>query len=274
MNGFNISIQGFSHISKNIVCQDNSAYYCDKNIALAIVADGHGGEKYFRSDIGSKMAVDAANYSIKEFMTDINSFNKAIENNSNRVLTKIEQNIIYIWNNLINEHYKNNPITELEKSKFDLTDISIESIYGSTLVVAVVTNNFWFGIQIGDGSCVSLYDNCETKMLIPTDDRLVANFTTSLCSSNAIHDFRHYYSNEIPIAVIVSTDGLINSFKTENSFLNFNRRVISQMNEYDTNIENLTNHLYKRSKEGSLDDISIAGVYKKDIDFDKLKISG
>jgi len=275
MKGFNISIQGFSHISKGLVCQDSSAFYCDDTISIAVVADGHGSQKHFRSDVGSKIAVDIAIKSIKDFMTDESSFTKAIKNNSDKVLTRVESNIVYNWNNSINEHYNNNPICENEISEIsqhDLQQLSIESIYGSTLIIATMTDNYWFGIQIGDGNCVCLYQNGESKILIPSDDRLVANFTTSLCDNDAIHNFRHYYSNVMPIALLVSTDGLSGSFFDENTFLNFNRRIISQMSNYDFALESLKQHLHKRSKEGSYDDISIAAVYKDDIDFDSIKL--
>lgn len=272
--GFNISIQGFSHLNKNIVCQDNSAYYCDDNLAIAIVADGHGGEKYFRSDIGSEIAVRASINSIKEFMNDIDSFDKALNYSSDKVLKKIESNIVCNWNDLINSHFSENPLTESEKLKFpngELENLKLETIYGSTLIISVITSKYWFGIQIGDGSCVSLYQTGEAKLLIPDDDNLVANFTTSLCDSNAIDNFRHYYSNDLPIALLVSTDGLINSFFDKASFLKFNRRIISQMDD-ESNINNLREHLYKRSKQGSYDDISISAIYREDIDFESLKL--
>lgn len=275
MKGFNISIQGFSHISKGLVCQDSSGFYCDDNISIAVVADGHGSQKHFRSDIGSKMAVQIAINSVKDFIKDKTSFNEAIKNNSNKVLTRIESNIVYNWNNSINEHYNNNPVCEEEIaqiSKDELAKISIESMYGSTLIVAAMTNQYWFGMQIGDGSCVSLYQDGETKLQIPSDDRLIANLTTSLCDCDAIHNFRHYYSDNIPIALLVSTDGLSSSFFDENTFLTFNRRIISQMTNYDFALESLKQHLYKRSKEGSYDDISISAIYKDDIDFEAIKV--
>lgn len=275
MKGFNISIQGFSHISKGLVCQDSSGFYCNDDISIAVVADGHGSHKHFRSDIGSKMAVQIAINSVKDFIKDKTSFNEAIKNNSNKVLTRIESNIVYNWNNSVNEHYNNNPVCEEETaeiSKDELSKISIESMYGSTLIVAAMTNQYWFGMQIGDGSCVSLYQNGETKLQIPSDDRLIANLTTSLCDCDAIHNFRHYYSDNIPIALLVSTDGLSSSFFDENTFLTFNRRIISQMTNYDFALESLKQHLYKRSKEGSYDDISISAIYKDDIDFEAIKV--
>lgn len=275
MKGFNISIQGFSHISKGLVCQDSSGFYCNEDISIAVVADGHGSQKHFRSDIGSKMAVQIAINSVKDFIKDKTSFNEAIKNNSNKVLTRIESNIVYNWNNSVNEHYNNNPVCEEETaeiSKDELSKISIESMYGSTLIVAAMTKQYWFGMQIGDGSCVSLYQDGETKLQIPSDDRLIANLTTSLCDCDAIHNFRHYYSDNIPIALLVSTDGLSSSFFDENTFLTFNRRIISQMTNYDFALESLKQHLYKRSKEGSYDDISISAIYKDDIDFETIKV--
>jgi serine/threonine protein phosphatase PrpC len=74
---FAASIQGESHIkNNNKPCEDNSGVYenevsCSNtiyHIALAVVADGHGGDKYFRSRFGSKLAVETAHEEINSFI--------------------------------------------------------------------------------------------------------------------------------------------------------------------------------------------------------------
>ena len=52
---FHLTAQGASHIKKNKECQDASSSYQDENCAIAIVCDGHGGDDYVRSAIGSKI---------------------------------------------------------------------------------------------------------------------------------------------------------------------------------------------------------------------------
>ena len=56
--GFSYSMTGASHITKNMVCQDSSAHYAAEDFSVAVVADGHGSKKHFRSNIGSDIAVN------------------------------------------------------------------------------------------------------------------------------------------------------------------------------------------------------------------------
>lgn len=54
------SCQGESHKSSGKPCQDASFAVNREAYAMAIVSDGHGGPRYFRSDKGSAFAVEAA----------------------------------------------------------------------------------------------------------------------------------------------------------------------------------------------------------------------
>ena len=53
-NGFSHSVKGASHKASGTVCQDSSAYLAEERYAVAVVADGHGSKKHFRSNIGSE----------------------------------------------------------------------------------------------------------------------------------------------------------------------------------------------------------------------------
>lgn len=52
---FNI---GESHKLTEKPCQDYAYADSSVNLSMAIVSDGHGGERYFRSNIGSKFIVE------------------------------------------------------------------------------------------------------------------------------------------------------------------------------------------------------------------------
>ena len=56
---FHFESIGASHLKKGTVCQDSSASLEKEDYRLAVICDGHGGEDYFRSDRGSRMAVQA-----------------------------------------------------------------------------------------------------------------------------------------------------------------------------------------------------------------------
>ena len=72
IDSYSFSCQGESHKADNKPCQDASfsAVY-DDGLAIAIVCDGHGGERYFRSDVGSRMATEVISESIKTFVEKV-----------------------------------------------------------------------------------------------------------------------------------------------------------------------------------------------------------
>ena len=71
MKDLHHSCQGESHILINKVCQDSSFSTTTDNISIAIVCDGHGGARYFRSDVGSKMAVEAIKDCVYTFVNNV-----------------------------------------------------------------------------------------------------------------------------------------------------------------------------------------------------------
>ena len=96
---FNLSIQGASHIKKNKECQDASKSYFDSKMSIAIVCDGHGGDDYMRSAVGSEYACEVAEKNIKNFLENIDK-DKFLEA-SEKLLKDLEASIINDWNQLV-----------------------------------------------------------------------------------------------------------------------------------------------------------------------------
>ena len=57
LQGLHTTVIGDSHLKKGIVCQDSSGHQVTDHYGIAVVADGHGSAKHFRSDVGSRLAV-------------------------------------------------------------------------------------------------------------------------------------------------------------------------------------------------------------------------
>ena len=214
---FDLSVQGASHIKKNKECQDSSRSYCDEKIALAIVCDGHGGDDYIRSAIGSKCACSAAERNIKSFLEKISK--EKFFANPEKLLNDLEASIINVWNQLIYAHYEQTPFSEAELNgisekakKRYVQDESIESAYGTTLIAVAMTHEYWFGIHIGDGRCVAINPEGKFVQPIPWDQKCFLNATTSICDSDALSSFRHFYSDKMPVAVFVGSDGIDDCF--------------------------------------------------------------
>lgn len=70
---FNVTQMGASHVKSGKPCQDYSLSWQsdDKTVQVAIVCDGHGGDTYVRSDVGSKLAAEIALRNIRSFIDTV-----------------------------------------------------------------------------------------------------------------------------------------------------------------------------------------------------------
>ncbi|MBD5439750.1 MAG: protein phosphatase 2C domain-containing protein [Treponema sp.] len=268
---------GSEHKKQNKPLQDFSDTYLNKTktFAAAFVADGHGGEKYIRSAQGSQIAVDCAKKQLiaaltREFQVlikakKLEAIEKTLKNLCSKILTD--------WRTETKRHYKENLLSEDEKQKllelkFTVSDESVYTLYGTTLLIAAYFEQygFWFALQIGDGKCVAFRDDAELPTVfypIEEDERLGFGVTTSLCSNQAVDDFRCNCGFEKLAGIVVMTDGMADSFETEKLpefILNIRRNAIENK---EVTKKELENFLPKLSEQGSGDDISIAAIFAK-----------
>ena len=70
---FNVTKMGASHLKSGKPCQDYSLSWESENkdVQVAIVCDGHGGDTYVRSDVGSKLAAEIALTNIRCFVDTV-----------------------------------------------------------------------------------------------------------------------------------------------------------------------------------------------------------
>ena len=281
---FHMSERGESHLHDGRVCQDSSASFSDECGTVAVVSDGHGGCDYVRSQIGSAMACEAAVKNIRRLFENISP--EAFLAEPDMMLTQLEAAIINDWNESVRSHYEANPFTEEEldcvSEKAGAAYFSghrIERAYGATLIAAAVTRDYWFGIQIGDGKCVAFDEAGICTQPIPWDEKCFLNKTTSICGSDALRDFRHFYSEKIPTAVFMGSDGIDDSFKNEEDMYDFYKTILYafSISDYTQAVGELKAYLPRLSKEGSADDVSIAAWMDMDVlksVVDKIKAEG
>lgn len=253
-----MSVRGASHEEDGTPCQDSARIYIADDFAVAAVSDGHGSEKHFRSASGSEMATRVAIRSLCDFKERNGSFSEMFARDEHNAARRIAANMICGWNSEIAAHISLIPINKREQSILEkYGGIPNEVIYGATLIVACMFDGGCFGLQIGDGDFCALSDS-GMIFPMPEDAKLVGNLTTSLCDSDAIANFRYFYTSSEFSGVMLSSDGLINSFVNTQDYLNFGLRVLSSV-ESDT-ARPLEEHLKTRSRSGSRDDISIAAL--------------
>lgn len=269
---FHLSVQGASHIKKNKECQDASSSYQDDKCVIAVVCDGHGGDDYVRSAIGSTLGCGVAEKNLKNFIHGMDK--DTFFSDPERHLKILEASIINGWNEAINLYHSTNPFTDKELSvvsekarKKYVEDGRIESAYGTTMIAVAMTQEYWFGIHIGDGKCVAINPEGEFKQPIPWDPKCFLNATTSICDSDAIERFRHFYSDKLPVAVFVGSDGIDDCFSNKEQLYNLYKTVLYSFatSDFKEACEGLEDYLPRLSAKGSGDDVSVAALLDLDL---------
>ena len=296
MKALHYSCQGESHKATDKVCQDYSYSEVSDRLAIAIVCDGHGGKRYFRSDVGAQYATEITKECVAAFIegvgdelfkgkpfTQVSALNTEIQNDNFDKKTKVDvamrqlfSSIIYRWREKILENAKENPLTDAERSTLDpryITDFekkeSLEKTYGCTLMCYAQTPDYWLAFHVGDGKCIAFDHNGEWSEPIPWDDRCFLNKTTSLCDSEALDEFRYCYQGDgdFPAIVFLGSDGIDDSFGETTNMVNFYAQVAKMLanDPMDDCINSIQTTLPELSARGSQDDMSVACVYDETI---------
>ena len=292
MKALHYSCQGESHKATNKVCQDFSYSEVNDRLAIAIVCDGHGGARYFRSDIGSQYATEITKECVTTFIenidkklfqgaafTQVYALNTEIQNDNFAKKTKVDvamrqlfSSIIYRWQTRILEHAESHPLTEEERDSLNpryIADFeakqSLEKTYGTTLMCYVQTDDYWFAFHVGDGKCIVFNHAGQWSEPIPWDDRCFLNKTTSLCDTDALDEFRYCYQGdgEFPVLVFLGSDGIDDSFGETTNMVNFYAQVAKMLAKEspEESMSTIESTLPELSAKGSQDDMSIACVY-------------
>jgi hypothetical protein len=251
---------------------------------ILVVSDGHGSSKSFRSQVGSRMAVETATSVLQEFFRDF-----FLENQTERVSlstikdmsqSSLPQRLVQEWTKSVEKHWSENPVSEEEWTQVVQKDgiaarQAIENnstiAYGATLLVVVVTKFFILYLQLGDGDILCVDSQGEISRPLKRDRRLIANETTSLCMSKAWNEFQvglvpylESSPDQMPALIMVSTDGYANSYPSEEEFCKIGRDYREMI--WDRGIgyvaQQLESFLKETSQGGSGDDISL-GIIRR-----------
>ena len=158
--GLHVTVIGDSHVRKGIVCQDSSGHYVTDRFGIAVVADGHGSAKHFRSDIGSKLAVKITTGLLKNYMLRP-EFKEQFLLHPDFILKQMEKQILMKWREAVEVYHEENPLSESEQEKLERLQekgkkLRTAVIYGSTVLAAVIADGFSYGMVLGDGGFVVL----------------------------------------------------------------------------------------------------------------------
>lgn len=289
---------GESHLATGKPCQDCAYAESTAHYSMAIVSDGHGGERYFRSQYGSNFLVKITKEALKVFasaseedqiplsgkaFTQFGVGDSSFES-GNRVihdrLMWLFSSIINQWNQAITEHAHANELSQWEQehvseeyrqeflTKRNNPDATFEKTYGCTLMAYLQTPHYWLAFQLGDGKLVTMHEENDAivfKQPVPWDDRCFLNKTTSICDSDALHEFRYCYQGDgqFPIATFLGSDGIDDSYGDGEYLNNFYANLFKQIvkSGQDVAWRVLKKSLPQISKVGSKDDMSVACIY-------------
>jgi hypothetical protein len=210
---------GYSHVTTNKRSQDFSASYNDEERTIVTACDGHGGNVYIRSHLGSKFASNAVIDVLREI--ERTAFHKA---KKEAVIENIRLNILCRWNAFAEGHLAKNPIRMSEVT--GLTEAEILSLrknpikaYGTTLNSAMILGSKLICASIGDGGCFLVKSGVVIPAFTEDEDEPVANITYSLCQDDAfshlsvaVHELTAYDG------AVVCTDGMINPYQNLSNF--------------------------------------------------------
>lgn len=283
------SVRGFSHIKNDKPNQDSFKIY-DKDEIIISVADGHGSETYFRSDIGSKIAVNVIEEILLSYFKNFRDEEELFENEKLKEIEfdNIKNDLIDLWLKNVEEHIKENnfnlehlnindfpfdgnSITEKyfineDENKKEIKKATYNSLlrnpiraYGSTLITYSIFSQGIIIIKIGDGDIFLTNKEGEISAPFDSNDDLLANETYSLCQLDP-SKIEIYYSKEVPEIVVLSTDGLSNSFTDISVVENLGLKLkeeYTKIEDVKQNDKNLSEFLNTVTKKGSGDDCTV-----------------
>lgn len=292
------SVRGASHVRSGLPNQDAIRWFPESGIGLPLilaVSDGHGSAKSFRSDRGSRFAVETAIKVIQEFFlssqsSDINF--SALKDAAERLLPP---RLVNEWRKAVNkdlglsendeEKLTNKPnFTDEEKqilvdkdgeAAWQAVENNYFLAYGATVLAVLVTEFFIVYIQLGDGDILEVDSKGNTTRPLERDPNLIANETTSLCMNKAWNEFQVHIKlypqgtpKEIPALILVSTDGYSNSFSTDEGFFKIGQdyRQMFKSNLTEEVRQKLEGFLQETSEKGSGDDITLGMIKRLETD--------
>lgn len=267
---FSHIVKGNRHIQMGKVCQDYAvASDAAPNCSVIVVADGHGGDNYFRSDRGAKFIAQSAAAELMDFVADGNPIRLRGVAERQKLMTELFDRILTRWHEQIQADMFDEPFSESQMENVSakvrqeyLEGKEVERAYGTTLIAVIITERFWIAIQLGDGRCIAIRPDGSCEQTIRFDERCRDNLTTSVCDPDAIKEFRYSFSEQLPAAVFAFTDGVETAFNDMDGVYGFCQELSSTYLKQGKNGLNkaMEQMLPILSKKGNGDDVSIAGL--------------
>lgn len=286
------SIQGYTHIQRNLECQDRKLYRELEDGSLVLsVADGHGSRSCPYSGTGAELAVNTFCKLIEELHSGFQNAGDLLSDYLNHQGSlKFAQTVERDWKEAVQTYHLKvglpMPMTQTGEENLN----ALYRLYGTTLLGLLIAPTFVFAFQIGDGDII--YADDEGVQPVVVADKLLGVESHSLCSREAwkkavstvrfqpweqhFEDLKTYgpdtaastvhfqsWEQHLPCAFLLSTDGLSNSYADDEAFRQTCAQYFEALKTYgpDTVEENLPEWLSETSLLGCGDDTTLLMAY-------------
>lgn len=261
------SIQGYTHIQRNLECQDRklSRELEDGSLVLS-VADGHGSRSCPYSGMGAELAVNTFCKLIDELHFGFQNPGDLSDYLNHQGSLKFAQTVERAWKEDVQAYHLKVglPMPMTQTGEEDLN--ALYRLYGTTLLGLLIAPTFVFAFQIGDGDITYADDGGVQPVVVA--DKLLGVESHSLCSREAWKkavSTVHFqpWEQHLPCAFLLSTDGLSNSYADDEAFGQTCAQYFEALKTYgpDTVEENLPEWLSETSRLGCGDDTTLLMAY-------------
>jgi serine/threonine protein phosphatase PrpC len=267
------TVPGASHLRAGIPNQDAILQLRQSSVGLPIIlsiSDGHGSNKCFRSDRGSRFAVAIGAALLLELLND-----KRSDDDAAKIEAEIKKTLPHTfarrWSEAVFDDLEREPFSQEEFERLEekngvdarqAVEVHSSLAYGATTLTVALTPSYVIYLQLGDGEILTVSETGEVSRPLPEDARLLANETTSLCASTAAQDFRFAYkglNDHSPALILMTTDGYANSFTDEAGFLKVGSDILEMLRTegFDAVNRSVKGWLEEATRMGSGDDCTL-----------------
>ncbi|WP_254992339.1 protein phosphatase 2C domain-containing protein [Cyanobium sp. N5-Cardenillas] len=247
---------GAAHLRAGRPCQD--AVLCrelrdtdGQPVMLMAVADGHGGRRYRRSEVGSRLACETALAVVADALAAAPP-GDGEGGWSHWLAHDLPEAVQRRWMEAVQEHWQSDP----GEGGFE------PLLYGSTLGLVVMTPRWWGHTGLGDWDLVRVEPDGHARLLEQENEpTALGEATCSLCQPQAASLFARRAAlhplapEERDFALVLCTDGIRKSCATDADFLTLAAWLAGGGAEA---AGDLPEALDRISREGSGDDVTVA----------------
>lgn len=264
-------VKGATHERNGKPLQDSKKIVeVSDDIVIMAVADGHGSEKCLRSERGSLIAVNTFCEVMNRYLTSYGQDEEGLETLvtflNREGDTRFAQDVCEEWQSRVKQSFYKNKVPALIDANGQVDWKSVYSLYGTTLLGMLITRNFVFSFQIGDGdinfaTATECYPLVEPEKFLGTETHSLSKVDAWRKSVASIR--RKDAEKDLPYMYMLSTDGFANSYANDDVFKDTCREYCEMINQHGFKAvkENLAKWLKETSEGGCGDDVTVAIAY-------------